>query len=225
MPRTTGSRTRRGGAEQSTGPTGRHHSRRAGTGHRIGAELLAATGGERLPEVYVAAGAGRVFGATPAAGRGSGTGSGEPQVITPMIRRAWPAMVFTLLALAAVLLVLVFSGSVATTPTRFAIDVLPTSQPVHVGNAASYQVTVTAHGSYRGQLGLATSSMPVGITAAFSQTSAALTRTARQLSVTVTFTAGPTAEPGPHVIAVTAGDGRSTASADLILQVVSAPSR
>lgn len=130
-------------------------------------------------------------------------------------------MVFTLLALLAVLAVLLFNGGGSSDASRFDLSTVPTSQSVQSGNSTTYQVVLTARGTFRGDIALSTSSLPTGVTAEFSRPTITLSSAIRTGSVSLTFTTGAGAAPGPDVVGVMARSGRAMTSANLILQIQS----
>jgi hypothetical protein len=128
-------------------------------------------------------------------------------------------MVFTALALAGVLGVLMLTGTVSPTANRFAVDITPTIRSIETGGLATVAVTVTGHGGFHGSLDLDTTMLPAGVTAEFTQTSIAISRAHRSVTVALTLRAASSAQVGASTIGVNARHERSVQTGNLLFQI------
>jgi cellulase/cellobiase CelA1 len=117
--------------------------------------------------------------------------------------------------------------------TEFLQDVENAFPPIPVGNGFSItttpvsvvqattgtsSVTVSEFGTFSGTVALSLSTLPTGVTAAFSPTSVS-----GSAGSTLTFTVSATAVPGTYPLTVTGTSGSTTETAALSLTVVSMP--
>ncbi len=137
--------------------------------------------------------------------------------MTVLVRRAWPAMAVTSLALVAVIVVLLMNtGSSRRAP--FTLNSLPHQQAVHGGESVRFTLTATFASGYRGEVQLRSGQLPDGISVRFSHDSLAPGSSA-STDVTVSITTAVSA--GTYELPVIGGSGDTIATEGLMLVVLS----
>lgn len=136
-----------------------------------------------------------------------------------MRRAAWPTMALTGLALVGVLTVLVVSGSRSSNSRKFSLSVSPASQSVAVGATAQFQIELAAQDGFSGKVQLSTTTLPDGVSIAFTPSSVSLTKSAPSASAILIVTTSPTAINGQLGIGVIGRSGRTTETGSLSLRI------
>ena len=84
-----------------------------------------------------------------------------------MMRRTWPTMMLTVIALLGVVTVLLVTGQRASAEARFSLSSAPSNTTVVTGGSAEFQLQLTAGTNFRGTVAMATSVLPDGVQASF----------------------------------------------------------
>lgn len=135
-----------------------------------------------------------------------------------MIRRAWPTMTLTLLALLGVLGVLLLTGA-SSDPRSFVLSTSPASQSIVAGETALFRVDVTASGGFRGEIELSVTAPSTGLQATLNDNRATLNRDTPTVSLVLTVQTSASAAAGSVGIGLTGRSGHSVASTALTLLI------
>ena len=100
----------------------------------------------------------------------------------------------------------------------FSLSATPSSQPVQIGQAVNYAVSLTPANGYSGTVNFSVSGMPAGVTATLSPTSLFTSGT-----TTLSVSTNSSAVPGTYPLVVTGTDGLRTHSVTVDLEVTNQP--
>lgn len=134
-----------------------------------------------------------------------------------MMRRAWPTMLLTLVALLTVLGVLLATGAGSQT-NRFALSTTPAAVSVAPGGIVKVQVEVTANRNFHGWVTLSASLLPDGVQASFDASRVQLGRS-QVASAVLTVSVGDRVPDGTIDVGILATDGRASATGNLSLRI------
>jgi hypothetical protein len=134
-------------------------------------------------------------------------------------RAAWPTLTLTLVALAAVVGVLLVTGTKPHPAARFSLSASPAMISLTGGTGADVQVVITGRGGFHGSVTLSTSTLPGGITVSFARPVLSLAAGEASTATTARFSALRTAAGGAQAVEITGASGGTSASAVVQLQV------
>ncbi|MBZ5491264.1 MAG: hypothetical protein LAO76_10065 [Acidobacteriia bacterium] len=113
--------------------------------------------------------------------------------------------------------VLTHSASVTLVVANFSISASPASVTVQQGTSATYTVSLTTASGYVGTVNFSVSGLPISTTPVFSPTSLTASGTS---SLTISTSAtSPLTPPGTYPLTISASDGVSTATTQVVLVV------
>lgn len=137
-----------------------------------------------------------------------------------MMRRSWPTMMLTVIALIGVLAVLLLTGTRAGSDTRFELSSAPTTSTVVPGGSAEFQIQIKAIGRFHGSVALGTSVLPDGVTAGFDRGLVSLGSGRPLASAILMVRVSPSVSPGTLGLGVVATVGRQLVTSNLTLRIV-----
>jgi uncharacterized membrane protein len=100
----------------------------------------------------------------------------------------------------------------------FSLSATPSSQPVQIGQAVNYAVSLMPANGYSGTVNFSVSGMPAGVTATLSPTSLFTSGT-----TTLSVSTNSSAVPGTYPLVITGTDGLRTHSVTVDLEVTNEP--
>jgi pseudomonalisin len=113
--------------------------------------------------------------------------------------------------------VLTHSASVTLVVSNFVISASPASVTVQQGTSATYTVSLTTASGYVGTVNFSVSGLPISTTPVFSPTS--LTASGTSTLTISTSATSPLTPPGTYPLTISASDGISTATTQVVLVV------
>jgi pseudomonalisin len=113
--------------------------------------------------------------------------------------------------------VLTHTANVTLVVTNFSISVSPASVTVAQGTSANYTVSLTTASRYVGTVNFSVSGLPISSTAVFSPTS--LTASGSTALTISTSATSPLTPPGTYPLTISASDGVTTATTQVVLVV------
>jgi pseudomonalisin len=113
--------------------------------------------------------------------------------------------------------VLTHTANVTLVVTNFSISASPASVTVAQGTAANYTVSLTTASGYVGTVNFSVSGLPISSTAVFSPTS--LTASGTTALTISTSATSPLTPPGTYPLTISASDGVTTATTQVVLVV------
>ena len=113
--------------------------------------------------------------------------------------------------------VLTHSASVTLVVANFTVSAAPGSATVTQGGSATYTVSLTTASGYAGTVNFSVSGLPASTTSAFSP--ASLTASGTSTLTITTSSTSPVTPPGTYPLTISASDGVSTATTQVVLVV------
>ena len=113
--------------------------------------------------------------------------------------------------------VLTHSASVTLVVASFTVSATPASVTVQQGTSASYTITLTTASGYAGTVNFSVSGLPASTTPVFSP--ASLTASGTSTLTISTSSVSPVTPPGTYPLTISASDGVSTATTQVVLVV------
>jgi hypothetical protein len=136
-----------------------------------------------------------------------------------MMRRSWPTMTLTFVALLAVVGVLVITGSSRSRGGNFMLSATPSTQAVLAGGAAQFRIEVSSNGRFTGPVELSTTGVPDGIVISLSPHSVVLSKAQPSAIVELELSTLPTTTTGTFQLGLLARGGNHLQTSMLNLQI------